>query len=155
MTDPAAGRAEARGWFETPMRVEFGECDPAGIVFFPNFYRWFDRATHDLCAAAGYAMHDVRKDRGWLGYPIAEAGARFIKPATFDETLVVRTRVREWRRKVFLLEHRVERDGVLLAEGWQTRFIGVKLAEEGGRLAAMEIPEAFREAVEALFAAGA
>ncbi|MEZ5660091.1 MAG: acyl-CoA thioesterase [Burkholderiaceae bacterium] len=143
-----------QGSFDLPMRVEFGECDPAGIVFFPNFYRWFDRATHDMCAAAGYSMPDVRAHRGWVGYPIAEAGARFLKPATFDENIVVRTRVKEWRRKVFLVEHRVERDGTLLAEGWQTRFIGVKLPDEGGRLAALEIPDDFRLALQALFSRG-
>jgi 4-hydroxybenzoyl-CoA thioesterase len=142
-----------QGSFDVPFTVEFGECDPAGIVFFPNFYRWFDRATHGMCAAAGYAMPDVRAHRGWVGYPIAEAGARFLKPATFDEELVLRTRVSEWRRKVFLLEHRVMRGDTLLAEGWQTRFIGVKLPEEGGRLAALEIPDHFREAVDALMTA--
>ncbi|MEZ5738696.1 MAG: thioesterase family protein [Burkholderiaceae bacterium] len=134
--------------FATPIRVVFGECDPAGIVFFPNFYRWFDQATHDLCAAAGYAMHDVRRERDWVGYPIAEAGARFLRPVTFDENLVIETRIKEWQPRRFLLSHHVMRDGELLAEGWQTRFIGYKRADQGGRLAAMEIPPAFREAME-------
>ena len=27
------------------VRVEFGDCDPAGIVWFPNFFRWIDAAS--------------------------------------------------------------------------------------------------------------
>jgi hypothetical protein len=49
---------------------------------------------------------------------------------------------------MFLLDHRVLRDGVLLAEGWQTRFIGVRLAEQGGRLAALPIPAEFIRAMD-------
>lgn len=134
--------------FEVPIRVVFGDCDPAEIVYFPNFYAWFDQATHDMCAAAGYAMQDIRAQRGWVGYPIAEAGARFLSPASFDDQLLVITRVSEWRRKMFLLEHQVWRDDTLLAEGWQTRFIGIK---DDGRLRALEIPVPFREAVDSLF----
>lgn len=134
--------------FAVQVRVVFGDCDPAQIVYFPNFYRWFDQATHDLCAAAGYAVHDVRKQRGWIGYPIAEAGAKFIKPATFDDELTITTTIKEWRRKVFLLEHQVTCKGELLAQGWQTRFIGVKLEQQGGRLAALEIPDEFRQALD-------
>ncbi len=51
---------------------------------------------------------------------------------------------------MFLLEHRILRDGLLLVEGWQTRFIGVHLPEQGGRLAALTIPPEFVQAVNAL-----
>ena len=137
--------------FTISIRVEFGDCDPAGIVFFPNFYRWFDVATHDLCAAVGYSLHQVGRRYGWVGYPIAEAGAKFLLPATFDDTLTIETTLREWRRKVFLVEHRILRDAELLAEGWQTRFIGIRVKEQGNRLRALEIPAHFRDAVDQLF----
>src|SRR5687768_15606821 len=141
---PCAGSA----CFLTSHRVAFGDCDPATIVYFPNFYRWLDQATHDLCEAAGFELTRVRRDLGWVGFPIAEAGARFHLPATINDSLRIETRIREWRRKVFLLDHRILRDGLLLVEGWQTRFIGVHLSEEGGRLAAMTIPREFIDAID-------
>ena len=130
--------------FATSVRVAFGDCDPANIVYFPNFYRWFDQATHDLCEAAGYELTAVRRDRGWVGFPIAEAGARFLRPATINDQLRIETRIREWRAKMFLVEHRILCDGRLLVEGWQTRFIGVRLPEQGGRLSALPLPSEFR-----------
>jgi 4-hydroxybenzoyl-CoA thioesterase len=132
----------------TRIRVEFGDCDPAEIVYFPNYYRWFDQATHGLCEAAGYALMDVRARRSWVGYPIAEAGARFLAPATVGDPLRIDTRVKVWRERFFELEHRVFRDDLLLVEGWQTRFIGFHDATRGGKLAALVIPAEFRAAVE-------
>jgi 4-hydroxybenzoyl-CoA thioesterase len=133
--------------FVSRVRVGFGDCDPANIVYFPNFYRWLDQATHELCEAAGYELTRVRRELEWVGFPLAEAGARFHRPATINDSLRIETRVREWRRKMFLLDHRILRDDVLLVEGWQTRFIGVHLPAHGGRLAALVIPPAFSDAV--------
>ena len=141
-------QSAAPGCFVSTARVAFGDCDPANIVYFPNFYRWLDQATHDLCEAAGFELTVVRRDRQWVGFPLAEAGARFHRPATINDVLRIETRVKEWRPKTFLLEHRILRDGVLLVEGWQTRFIGVHLADQGGRLAALPLPAEFIDAVE-------
>ena len=43
-----------------PVRVEFGHCDPAGIVWYPNFYEWFDAASHRLAERAGDGLHALR-----------------------------------------------------------------------------------------------
>ena len=141
-------QSAAPGCFVSTARVAFGDCDPANIVYFPNFYRWLDQATHDLCEAAGFELTVVRRDRQWVGFPLAEAGARFHRPATINDVLRIETWVKEWRPKMFLLEHRILREGVLLVEGWQTRFIGVHLADQGGRLAALPLPAEFIDAVE-------
>lgn len=142
--------SSASGWFSIDLRVVFGDCDPAGIVYFPNYYRWLDQATHDMCAAAGYDLSEVRAQRGWVGYPIAAASAKFLSPATFGDLISIDTRLREWKPRFFLLDHRVRRGERLLAEGAQTRFIGHHDASRGGKLAALEIPPAFREAVDAV-----
>lgn len=134
----------------TRVRVLFGDCDPANIVYFPNFYRWMDQATHDLCEAAGFELVRVRRELQWIGFPIAEAGARFLRPATINDLLRIETRIRLWQPKRFLLDHRILRDDTLLVEGWQTRFIGVHRADRGGRLAALDIPDAFRSAIDAV-----
>ena len=115
------GQIAGSACFVTNVRVAFGDCDPANIVYFPNFYRWLDQATHDLCEAAGFELIAVRRDRQWVGFPLAEAGARFHRPATINDLLRIETRIKEWRPKMFLLEHRILRGEQLLVEGWQTR----------------------------------
>lgn len=130
------------------MRVPFGDCDPAQIVYFVNFYRYFDNATHALTEAAGYELVHVRSVLGWVGFPVADASARFFRPATINDALVIETRVQSWQPKRFVLAHRIVRDGVLLATGEQTRFIGIHRQDRGGRLATLAIPDDFRAAID-------
>ena len=35
------------------LHVEFGDCDPAGIVFYPNYFRWMDVGTRRFFASCG------------------------------------------------------------------------------------------------------
>lgn len=55
--------------------VHWGDCDPANIVFYPNYFKWFDQGTWDLFASVGYDMTTFFEDEGILGTPILDAGA--------------------------------------------------------------------------------
>ena len=57
-------------------QVSFGDCDPAGIAFYPNFYRWFDEAVHALMNQIGWGWRRTANEMGWLGLPCAQASAR-------------------------------------------------------------------------------
>ncbi len=43
------------------IEVGWGDCDPAGIVFYPNFYRWFDACSHALLTARGLSHRDPQR----------------------------------------------------------------------------------------------
>src|SRR5208282_2141370 len=62
------------------IRVEFGDCDPAKIVFYANYFRWFDQCTSALFRAAGLPLGELFKSYGVVGIPLVEARARFITP---------------------------------------------------------------------------
>ena len=82
--------------------VTFGDCDPAGIVFFPNFSRWMDSASLAFFMQCGVPpWRELVKTRGIVGTPLLEINTRFTKAATYGETLTVATHVEEWRAKVF------------------------------------------------------
>jgi 4-hydroxybenzoyl-CoA thioesterase len=94
------------------VRVEFGDCDPAGIVWFPNFFRWLDAAGHHFFTECGVpAWHVLEKSTGILGTPIVDTHVRFLKTASYGDVLRIATTVNEWRRSSFVLHHRVLRDG--------------------------------------------
>jgi len=60
-------------------RVFFGDCDPAGIVFYPNIFSWFDRAFHMLLdPLGGHAAVCKRLDA--LGMGVMDAKAQFRRP---------------------------------------------------------------------------
>ena len=78
------------------VNVSFGDCDPAGIVFFPNFLRWMDAASLSFFAQCGVPpWRELVKTRGIVGTPLLEINTKFTKAATYGETLIVTTHVEE------------------------------------------------------------
>ena len=130
-----------------PVQVQFGDCDPAGIVFFPNFSRWMDAASHHFFRHCGFPpWHLMAELPGSVGAPLLEIHTKFFVPATYGESIEVHTTVAEWRAKVFVQQHRVLRGDVLLCEGRETRALCVK--QDDGRIKAIQIPDWLRERCE-------
>ena len=86
--------------------VQFGHCDPAGIVFFPNFSRWMDESSLAFFMACGVPpWRELVKTRGIIGTPLLEIHTKFYKTATYGETIEVHTTVEEWMAKTFRHRH--------------------------------------------------
>ncbi len=130
--------------------VTFGDCDPAGIVFFPNFSRWMDAASLSFFMQCGVPpWRELAKTRGIVGTPLLEINTRFTKAATYGERLTIATHVDEWRAKVFVQVHRITRlraDGGedLICEGREVRAFVMRDAQDGDRLRAMPVPDDIR-----------
>ena len=125
--------------------VQFGDCDPAGIVFFPNFSRWMDAASLAFFVQCGVpTMPRVLTSSRHGGTPLLEIHTKFVKAATYGETLVIATCVNEWRGKAFIQHHRVTRDGELICEGSETRVFVIRDAQDADRLRAIPVPEDIR-----------
>lgn len=125
--------------------VQFGDCDPAGIVFFPNFSRWMDAASHHYFTACGLApWRAMTQLPGCVGAPLLEIHTRFHTAATYGEHLEIHTCVEEWRGKVFIQSHRVMRGDELICEGRETRALCVR--DEQGVLKAIAVPDFIRAA---------
>ena len=129
--------------------VQFGDCDPAGIVFFPNFSRWMDAASLAFFMQCGVPpWRELVQTRGIIGTPLLEINTKFLKAATYGETLVIETSVEEWRHKAFVQHHRVTRGADVICEGREVRAFVIRDAAEGGRLRAIPIPEDIRALCE-------
>jgi 4-hydroxybenzoyl-CoA thioesterase len=132
------------------VEVAFGDCDPAGIVFFPNFSRWMDTASLAFFVQCGVPpWRELVKTRGIVGTPLLEIHTKFLKAATYGETLTVTTHVEEWRAKVFVQQHRITRaraDGGidLICEGRETRAFVRRDEHDPDRLRAMAVPDDIR-----------
>jgi 4-hydroxybenzoyl-CoA thioesterase len=132
------------------VRVEFGDCDPAGIVFFPNFSRWMDAASLAFFMDCGLPpWRELVKTRGIVGTPLLEIHTKFVQAATYGQELVVATHVESWQNKTFTQVHRVTRaraDGGedLICEGREIRAFVRRDAENPDRLRAMPVPDDIR-----------
>jgi 4-hydroxybenzoyl-CoA thioesterase len=124
--------------------VHFGDCDPADIVYFPNYSRWMDQASLAFFKSCGVPpWRDLEKTRGIVGAPLLEIHTRFLRPATYGDELQVVTTVQAWARKTFTHHHRVMRGEELLCEGTEVRAFVVR-DPSSGRIRAIEIPEDLR-----------
>jgi acyl-CoA thioester hydrolase len=102
------------------LRVRFGETDAFGIVFYPTFFSYFDVAVTAMLRASPYDFaRGIRE--GGFGFPIVEAGARFLAPLAADDEFDIATRVTEVRERSFRIEHTVRRDATVIASGFEVR----------------------------------
>jgi 4-hydroxybenzoyl-CoA thioesterase len=125
--------------------VQFGDCDPAGIVFFPNFSKWMDQASLAFFMAHGVPpWRELEKTRGIIGTPLLEIHTRFIRPATYGQTIEVHTTVEAWAAKTFVHRHVITRDGTVLCEGTETRAFCTRHPEDPDRIQAIPVPEDIR-----------
>ena len=129
--------------------IAFGDCDPAGIVFFPNFLRWMDTASLSFFMQCGVpAWRELMKTRGIVGTPLLEINTKFHKAATYGETLLITTHVEEWRAKVIVQLHRVTRAHAggedLICEGREVRAFVKRDEIDPDRLRAIAVPEDIR-----------
>ncbi len=115
----------------TTFRVRFGETDMAGIVFYPNFFAYFDIATQMLFAGGPVDLPAQMKSGGF-GFPIAESGAKFLAPLFYDDEITIVTSVAERRARSLRVEHAVYRGDVLCATGFEVRVHGRKKSDGSG-----------------------
>lgn len=124
-------------------RVEFGDCDPAGIVWFPNFFRWIDAASRHFFAECGVPRwEETTETLGVIGTPLVDTHTRFVKAASYGDTLQIAVRIKEWREKSFVQTYRVTRGEDLILECEEVRIFGAK--REGGGIRAAQIPPSIR-----------
>ena len=109
--------------FVHPVQLRWGECDPAGIIFYPTYFLWFDAATWNMFAVVGYYAKRMRAEHRAM--PLVAAECEFKSPAGQEDRCEVRSHIARWGGKSFVIGHEVVRsDGVLLATGSETRVWG-------------------------------
>ena len=136
------------------LKIEFGDCDPAGIVFNPRYFAFFDAGTMALMEAAlGAGKKDILERFGFKGWAVGETGAKFLIPCSYSEIIGVESTLVEFGRSTIVVQHRVLKDGGAVAvEGRETRvWIGLH-PDDPKRMKALPIPDAVREAFAGDFA---
>jgi 4-hydroxybenzoyl-CoA thioesterase len=103
-------------------RIEWGDCDPAGIVFFPRYFAMFDSCTTALFSEAlGMSKYQFFKHYKFAGYPMVDTRARFLKPCKFGDDVTIETKVVKFGRSSFEVEHRLTLNGELCVEAFDKR----------------------------------
>ncbi len=121
--------------------IEWGDCDPAGIVFFPRYFAMFDTSTHLMFGAAGIPKPEIIRRWGILGFPMVDTRARFMIPSAYGDTVEIHTAVSRWGTSSFDVEHKLFRDdGKLAIEAFDKRVF-TKKDPATGKISSFPIPQ--------------
>jgi 4-hydroxybenzoyl-CoA thioesterase len=125
--------------------IEFGDCDPAGIVYFPNYYRFLDNATaHLVSAALGRGKRQWTVQHGIAGIPVVDIRTSFRAPSRFGDRVTIESEIVKLGRTSFVVGHRLSNAGTLCVESEETR---VWIGKSGETLTPLAIPNTVRAAL--------
>ncbi|MCG2591917.1 acyl-CoA thioesterase [Ramlibacter sp. XY19] len=130
-------------------RVEFGDCDPARIVWFPNFFRWIDAASRHFFIACGVPdWNETEKLWGVIGTPLVDTHAKFMKTASYGDVLQIHVSVAEWRGKSFVQRYRIVRGDDAIMECEEVRIFAARKEGDATGIRAVPAPEEIRRLCE-------
>ncbi len=125
------------------VEIEWADCDPAGIVYFPRYFSMMDTATvHLFEAALGMKKIAWTQKFGIVGIPMVDAGAKFIIPSRYGDVIRIESSATDIRRSSFDIGHRVFKGDKLAIEGRETRVWTGRDPADPDRLKSVAIPEA-------------
>ena len=127
------------------VRIEWGDCDPAGIVYFPRYFEIFDACTAGAFEAVGLPNQNLIKEYGIIGIPAVHIQGKFLIPCSFGEDIVIETRITDWGRSSFKVHHRLLKADCTAVEGFEVRVWTGRDPENPVRLRSEPIP---REVIE-------
>ena len=129
--------------YRKQLTIEWGQCDPAGIVFNSRFFEMFDASTWQMFEAAlGVKPHELASAFGIMGLPLVDVRANFIKAVKFGDVVDITSRVSEFRRSSFDVEHHLSVVGELAVEGGETRVWASRSKDDPEKIGGTAIPGA-------------
>jgi 4-hydroxybenzoyl-CoA thioesterase len=108
----------------THVRIQWGDCDPAGIVYFPRYFEMFDAATAALFERVGFKKPLLLETFGIIG-----------------DDVVIESQIAEFGRSSFKVVHRLLKNDQLAVEGKETRVWAVRDPTRPNGIRAEAIPE--------------
>ena len=99
------------------VRVRYAETDKMGVVYYANYFVWFEVARTDLLRALGWSYREM--ELAGVSLPVIEAQCAYVRPARYDDELEIRTtgRLLSPIRMEFTYEVRLAADSAVAATG--------------------------------------
>lgn len=124
-------------------RVIYGDTDAGQVVYYANYFRWFESGRRELMRSLKIDYIDLNKKN--IITPVVEAHCNYFHPARYDDVVIVETRIAQVKEKSIKFENRVfrKKDGKLLAEGYTINvFVNKK------KMKSMKMPDEIRKKIK-------
>lgn len=136
-------------FFSRRKRIEWGECDPAGIVYAPRYLDMFGENTILLFEHAGLPKkRAMLKELGVAGFPMLDVSARFRRPTAYGDEVTIESDAPQFGGSSFVIEHRLLHEGHVCVECTEKRVWTVPDASRPGGLRSERVPDKIRALFE-------
>lgn len=123
------------------LEIEWGDCDAAGIVFYPRYFAMFDASTAYLLEVAiGMKKSQWTRHFGILGIPMVDTGATFKIPSSFGDVIRIESEVTKVGRSSFDIKHSVLKGDEIAIEAHEKRVWVGGNADDPASIKSMPIP---------------
>ncbi|MBI4377340.1 MAG: YbgC/FadM family acyl-CoA thioesterase [Elusimicrobia bacterium] len=150
----ALSRAAPR-FHEFKVRVAYADTDKMGIIYYANYFKYFETGRTELLRSLGVRYRDLEIQRK-LFIPVVETGCRYVAPSRYDDLLVVRTWISDIGKASVRFENEIydeDLGGAKVATGFSRHavvndlFRNVKVPDDLRRLLAPYIRPGARDAI--------
>ncbi|MBL3702813.1 acyl-CoA thioesterase [Sulfitobacter sp. BDSS02] len=124
------------GEFTLPISISFGHCDPAAIVFYPNYFRWFDRCFHTFLAERAGGHNAICAQLGAKGIGLIDVKANFPSPAVEGDEMSLVLSIEKWSDKTLTLGYEGKVGDRVVVSGSEIRGLFI---QKDGRMRAGEM----------------
>ena len=109
---------------ETRVRVRYAETDQMGVVYHANYLIWFEVGRVELIRQMGLDYKSMETEDG-CSIAVVEATVRYKAPARYDDEIIVRTHIAEFRGSIVKFAYKLYRAGdeLLLCQGATTHIV--------------------------------
>lgn len=105
------------------VQIQWGDCDPANIVYYPRYFAMFDDSTSTLFEVAGFSKQDWSVNTALVGIPMVDTRSKFYIPSTYGDWITIETKIESIKRSSFEVKHNVYKGEALAIEGFETRVL--------------------------------
>jgi 4-hydroxybenzoyl-CoA thioesterase len=123
------------------VQIQWGDCDPANIVFYPRYFEMFDASTAMLFELAGFSKLDIVNRYGLVGIPMVDTRAKFHIASSHGDWITIESRVASFKRSSFEVTHKVFKGEALAIEAFETRVLVGRHPDDPARLKSAPVPE--------------
>jgi len=101
----------------TQIRVRYAETDQMNVVYYGNYAQYFEVGRVESIRQLGYTYKDM--ETSGVVMPVVELHVRYLRPATYDDLLTVKTTLRELpnNHRIEFFQDVYNEEGKILAAG--------------------------------------
>lgn len=131
--------------FECRRTVRFGECDPAGVVYYPTYFHWFHESM-EVWFEQGLG-HPYAEILTQMGFPAVSVECQFRRPLAVGAEVIVELAVQSLGRSSMTLGLQFFNAQRELCAFGTVKTVCIATSKEGFQFQSMEIPDWLREKI--------